>query len=171
MKRTTRLIRLMLSVIHLNCPKAMKKRVSHTLLEKDAHHQAIRRCQAKDYPLTTPNPWMSDMTKAQQILTQINAVGAKVIVLADGKLRLKPASRIPPNLLAEVRRFKPALIVELERKRRHSLGCCLHCGPTNYRDVPLAHPPHNGQSTRRDCSRCGRFIDFVRWYGTEPSRN
>ena len=30
------------------------------------------------------------------------------------------------------------------------------CGSTTWRDVPI----HDGQSVRRDCGRCGRFIDF-----------
>jgi hypothetical protein len=35
------------------------------------------------------------------------------------------------------------------------------CGSTEFRDFPI----HDGQSTRRDCGQCGRFIAFVRWYG------
>ena len=41
------------------------------------------------------------------------------------------------------------------------------CGATNWRDVPI----HGGKSIRRDCGRCGRFVDFPVWYGkaTPPS--
>jgi hypothetical protein len=39
--------------------------------------------------------------------------------------------------------------------------CC--CGSTTWRDVPI----HDGESMRRDCARCGRFIDFPVWYGKE----
>jgi len=35
------------------------------------------------------------------------------------------------------------------------------CGSTTWRDVPI----HGGRSTRRDCARCGRFIEFPVWYG------
>ncbi len=36
------------------------------------------------------------------------------------------------------------------------------CGSTGYRDIPI----HKGQSLRRDCAKCGRFIRFEVWYGT-----
>ncbi len=35
------------------------------------------------------------------------------------------------------------------------------CGSTICRDVTI----HNGESVRRDCGVCGRFLDFVMWYG------
>ena len=35
------------------------------------------------------------------------------------------------------------------------------CGSTAWRDLGI----HGGQSTRRDCRRCGRFICFPIWYG------
>ena len=35
------------------------------------------------------------------------------------------------------------------------------CGSTAWRDVPI----HDGQSIRRDCAKCGRFIRFTVWYG------
>jgi hypothetical protein len=37
------------------------------------------------------------------------------------------------------------------------------CGSTTWRDIPI----HDGQSTRRDCARCRRFIGFTRWYGND----
>ena len=40
---------------------------------------------------------------------------------------------------------------------------CHKCSSTEYVDVPI----HGGRSTRRDCRRCGAFIDFTRWY--EPT--
>jgi hypothetical protein len=35
------------------------------------------------------------------------------------------------------------------------------CGSVRWRDVPI----HAGQSVRRDCGRCGRFLAFIVWYG------
>ncbi len=35
------------------------------------------------------------------------------------------------------------------------------CGSRTSQDVPI----HGGQSSRRDCSKCGRTIDFPIWYG------
>jgi len=40
-------------------------------------------------------------------------------------------------------------------------GQCKRCGATRYYDVPI----HGGQSTRRDCARCDRFIEFPIWHG------
>jgi len=37
------------------------------------------------------------------------------------------------------------------------------CGSTTWQDFPI----HGGQSVRRDCGRCGRFVCFATWYG-EP---
>lgn len=35
------------------------------------------------------------------------------------------------------------------------------CGCDTWHDVPI----HDGQSVRRDCAKCGRFIEFPIWYG------
>jgi hypothetical protein len=43
-------------------------------------------------------------------------------------------------------------------------GC--RCGSTIWRDVPI----HGGQSVRRDCGGCGRFLDFAVWYGKDALR-
>ncbi len=37
------------------------------------------------------------------------------------------------------------------------------CGSTTWRDMSI----HGGQSVRRDCGRCRRFLDFPVWYGRE----
>lgn len=44
---------------------------------------------------------------------------------------------------------------------------CRRCGSTQYVDVPI----HNGQSVRRDCTRCGRFVCFPVWYGAAVNPN
>ena len=41
------------------------------------------------------------------------------------------------------------------------------CGSTTWRDVPI----HGGQSVRRDCGRCERFLDFPVWYGKYAGQN
>ena len=41
------------------------------------------------------------------------------------------------------------------------------CGSTDWRDVPI----HDGQSIRRECGRCRRFIDFSVWYGKDTLHN
>ena len=39
------------------------------------------------------------------------------------------------------------------------------CGSEAWEDVTLHDRDHAGQSVRRDCARCGKFIRHVRWYG------
>jgi hypothetical protein len=41
------------------------------------------------------------------------------------------------------------------------------CGSTTWRDAPI----HGGQSIRRDCDRCGRFLDFPIWHGKITLQN
>jgi len=40
-------------------------------------------------------------------------------------------------------------------------GECRRCRSTAVRDVPI----HNGQSVRRDCAVCARFVGFMLWSG------
>ena len=44
---------------------------------------------------------------------------------------------------------------------------CDRCHSAEFVDYSI----HNGQSTRRDCARCGRFIDFPRWYETDNTES
>jgi hypothetical protein len=45
-------------------------------------------------------------------------------------------------------------------------GSC-RCGSTEHVDVPI----HGGESTRRDCAGCRRFLGFIRWYGKSSSNS
>ena len=38
---------------------------------------------------------------------------------------------------------------------------CDRCGSIDFDDIPI----HNGQSTRRDCAKCHRFMGWPKWYG------
>ena len=38
-------------------------------------------------------------------------------------------------------------------------GVCDRCWSDQHKDVPI----HSGRSIRRDCAKCGKFIDFVKW--------
>lgn len=57
--------------------------------------------------------------------------------------------------------------IKVERERGQTLPAkpVCRCGSLVWRDVKI----HAGQCVRRD-RRCGRFLDFVRWYG-RPSVN
>ena len=43
---------------------------------------------------------------------------------------------------------------------------CDRCGWHEHRDVAI----HDGQSVRRDCARCNRFLMFVVWHGEPGTR-
>lgn len=51
--------------------------------------------------------------------------------------------------------------------RRDASKPVCRCGSTTSRDVPI----HGGESIRRDCGRCGRFLDFPIWYGEHALQN
>ena len=38
-------------------------------------------------------------------------------------------------------------------------GICDRCGSDQHKDVPI----HGCRSIRRDCAKCGKFIDFLKW--------
>jgi hypothetical protein len=61
--------------------------------------------------------------------------------------------------LSEFRRPKASPPQRLPKPKRPDAVC--PCGSTQWRDVPT----HGGQSIRRDCARCGRFLSFPLWYG------
>ena len=90
----------------------------------------------------------------------------------SGQLRFHPRSALTPDLLDLVKAHKTELLALLRPKRSvevtraaaaipAKLVC--RCGSTMWLDVAI----HDGQSTRRDCARCGRFIEFSRWKGID----
>jgi hypothetical protein len=64
--------------------------------------------------------------------------------------------RVP---LSEFRQPKTPPPPRKTKPKRPDAVC--RCGSTQWRDVPI----HGGQSIRRDCARCGRFLSFPLWYG------
>ncbi len=102
----------------------------------------------------------------QVLLSRLRERGITVEVDGPDLVVDGPKTALTDAVVDVLRRFKPVLVAHLRGS-----GGCSRCGSAEYRDVPLMHPPHNGQSTRRDCVQCVQFIDFVRWYGNEPSRN
>lgn len=95
---------------------------------------------------------------------------------ADGNaIRFQPAEKIDPEAARWLRDHKPQLLAALRGDvadpvvhhpaQHHHVDPdaprCDRCGSTSTIDVMI----HNGDSTRRDCGRCGRFLDFPRWHG------
>jgi hypothetical protein len=76
-----------------------------------------------------------------------------------GKLLYGPRSRVPAELVARLEAHKSGLLAILAGPLEPAV---CRCGCDRYRDVVI----HSGQSIRRDCSRCGRFLEFPKWQPT-----
>ena len=100
-----------------------------------------------------------------ELLTDCNAHGIR-LALADGDEVTVDAPRgaLTPDLLARLKEHKGDLLAMLRPASEVApitpKPIC-RCGSTTWRDVPI----HGGQSVRRDCGRCERFIAFPVWYG------
>ena len=113
------------------------------------------------------------------LLEECSARG--ISLTAAGKDRIAidaPREALTDEFMERLRASKTALLEALrsdadstsasQRKEDNSPGiqseaACL-CGSKTWQDVPI----HNGQSVRRDCALCKRFIAFTVWYGTIP---
>ncbi len=58
------------------------------------------------------------------------------------------------------------LVADHDHGVHHDGGpTCPRCGGQQFRDTTI----HAGESVRRDCATCGRFIDFTVWHGRRPA--
>lgn len=110
------------------------------------------------------------------LLADCDAHGIRLALADGGGLEIDaPQDALTPDLLARLKAHKADLLAMLrpapdlapalpaqtcEAPAKPTKAVC-RCGGTTWRDVPL----HGGQSVRRDCGRCGRFLDFPVWYG------
>lgn len=113
---------------------------------------------------------------AADLLLDLGRLGIRLE--ADGeRLRYFPRSALTPDLLERLKAHKAELLAVLrpapeaapavpaptcEAPAKPAKAVC-RCGSTTWRDVPI----HGGQSVRRDCGRCGRFMEFPVWYGKD----
>ncbi len=88
----------------------------------------------------------------------------------DDKLRFRSTRPLTPDDVENIRRHKAPLLALLRAEgilyRNPSanprlLDVCDRCGATAHDDIPI----HGGQSMRRDCAFCHRFLGWPRWYG------
>ena len=102
---------------------------------------------------------MSDPVK---LLAECDARGIRLCLADDSRLSIDaPQATLTPDLLEQLKAYKAELLTLLE-----PVPVC-RCGSTTWRDVSI----HEGQSVRRDCKRCGRFLDFPIWYGKNTLQN
>jgi hypothetical protein len=113
---------------------------------------------------------------AAELLSDLGRLGIRLE--ADGeRLWYCPRSALTPELLGRLKAHKAELLAMLRPAptveprpmptAKPTAKPVCRCGSAAWRDVPI----HNGQSVRRDCSRCGRFIDFPVWYGKTTLQN
>lgn len=110
---------------------------------------------------------------ATELVLDLGRLGIRLE--ADGeRLRYYPQSTLTPDLLDRLKAHKADLLAALrptpksaalskppsEAPSKPTKAAC-RCVSEAWRDVPI----HDGQSIRRDCGRCGRFIAFTVWYG------
>lgn len=106
------------------------------------------------------------------LLAQCDVQGIRLVPNNEGGLTIDaPQDVLTPELLGQLRFHKAELVAHLPphgrlKSRRagpaQAKPVC-RCGSATWLDVAI----HDGRSNRRDCARCGRFIDFSRWYGAD----
>jgi hypothetical protein len=116
---------------------------------------------------------------AAELLAELESLGIRVE--ADGdRLRYHPRSAATSDVLDRLKTHKAALLAVLRPSPAENLAlpadateatvmptsAVCRCGSTKWRDVPI----HGGQTIRRDCARCGRFIDFPIWHGNDTGQ-
>ncbi len=117
-----------------------------------------------------------------RLLTECEALGIQLLPAEDGGLTIDaPQEALTPDLLDRLKAHKADVLAMLRPTSNAAPGSPVatrdapatptkpvcRCGSTAWRDVPI----HDGQSVRRDCGRCGRFIDFPVWYGKGTLQN
>ena len=117
------------------------------------------------------------MTDLDLLVAECDALAIRLLPAGDGGLIIDaPRDALTPELLARLKTHKGDVLALLGRpatpaaRLPPTASCCVAaertetvcpCGAKAWQDVPV----HGGQSVRRDCGRCGRFIDFVIWHG------
>jgi hypothetical protein len=116
------------------------------------------------------------MSGLTELLADCDAHGIRLLAADDGDLTIDaPKDALTPDLLHRLKANKSELLgllrpmsdtappAAIKDTRMNPTKSVCRCGSTTFRDIPI----HGGQSVRRDCGRCGRFIEFPMWYGKE----
>ena len=93
---------------------------------------------------------MADM--GIQILESLRGLGVTVAAVGADRLRLEPASKIPPEMVPRIREAKPAILEALRswQAGAHVAACgSAHCaGCYDVGDGRKIHPPKCGEEYR-----------------------
>ena len=120
-----------------------------------------------------------------ELLADCDAHGIRLLLADDGGLTIDaPQDALTPDLLDRLKAHKAELLKLLLRASGFDIDSApdaepapiidpatttktvCRCGSTTWRDVPI----HGGQSKRRNCGRCRRFIEFPIWYGKDTGQ-
>lgn len=89
---------------------------------------------------------MYDMQKAAQIIEALAQLGVTVKAVASDRLRIEPASRVPPDLIARVREAKQEILVLLQGRPVPKISkptACRYDWIPGYRGIRLRCVVHN----------------------------
>lgn len=114
---------------------------------------------------------MSDLA---ELLVDCDARGIRLHPTGDDSLTIDALQEaLTPDLIARLKAHKVELLALMQPfpavqpppmpMMKPTAKHVCRCGSTAWRDVPI----HGGQSVRRDCGRCGRFLDFPLWHGKD----
>jgi hypothetical protein len=113
------------------------------------------------------------------LLADCDAHGIQLLATGDDCLTIDaPQDALKPELVDRIRAHKSELLTLLQSTADFdnegvadsnttafidsiaTTKAICRCGSTTWREVPI----HDGQSIRRDCGRCGRFLGWPLWY-------
>ncbi len=117
------------------------------------------------------------MKNLGKLLAECDARGIRLFLSGSDELTIDaPRQALTPDLLGQLKAHKADLLIALrgsaiaenpdrfqpnrDRPASGNEPIC-RCGSATWRDVSI----HGGQSIRRDCARCGKFLSFPQWYG------
>ena len=96
-----------------------------------------------------------------EILDTLRTLGITVTIIPPDRLRLQPASRIPPELLPRIREEKPAILAALARPTAAAQPAeCHHCEGKGECSCPACTLRRTSELT--PCSMC-RWEDHRLW--------
>ncbi len=118
------------------------------------------------------------MNDLSELLADCDARGIRLYPAGDGGLTIDaPQAALTPDMVARLKAYKAELLALLRPAAavqaqpmptmKPTAKAVCRCGGAAWRDVPI----HDGQSVRRDCDNCGRFINFPVWYGKPTGHN
>ena len=118
------------------------------------------------------------MSELAELLADCDARGIRLHPAGDDGLTIDaPQAALTSDMVARLKAHKaellallrPAAAVQAQPKptMKPTAKPVCRCGGVAGRDVPI----HDGQSLRRDCASCGRFIDFPIWHGKDTGHN